>query len=137
MAKRQNFSQPVKAEIAKRAVNAIGEKCCENCGAVGVPLELHHLKMDAMQTLEAKRRKLTAADGAMWCEECHDPETARQRKILAKVEAVEANHWRPRRKGTIPGRGFAPPAPRDRRLTKSTPGAPAIFRLIAPKEPRQ
>lgn len=105
MAKRQNFPRHVAREIARRAVNAIGEKCCENCGAVGVPLELHHLRMDAMQTAEAKKKPLTAADGEMWCEDCHDPETARQRKELAKVEKAEAAFWLPRR-SKMRGRPF-------------------------------
>lgn len=96
MANRQNFPRAVKREIARRAVNATGSKHCEKCGAVGVLLQLHHLKMDAMQTPEAKLKPLTAADGAMWCEVCHDPETATQRKQLARVEAREARHWLPR-----------------------------------------
>lgn len=124
MANRQNFPRAVKAEIARRAVNAIGQKCCENCGAVGVPLELHHLKMDAMQTPEAKRRKLTAADGAMFCLDCHKPETAAQRAVLAKVEAVEAKHWGPRKPSKMKSRGFAPPAPKDRTTTKVAPRRP-------------
>jgi hypothetical protein len=110
MANRQPFPRAVIREIARRAVNAIGVKCCENCGAVGVPLQRHHLKMDAMQTPEAKQRKLTAADGAMFCKSCHDPETACQRTLLAKVERVEAAHWLPRLSRAFQSRGFAPSA---------------------------
>lgn len=129
MANRQNFPRNVEREIARRAVNAIGEKCCENCGAVGVPLELHHLRMDAMQTAEAKRRKLTAADGAMWCEDCHNPETARQRKELAKVEKAEAAYWLPRRP-KMQGRPF-PRVERERReVTKRCEGQTAFARQI-------
>ena len=103
MANRERFPRDVQRQIARRAVNAVGEKCCENCGAVGVPLELHHLVMDAMVSAEekakrkAEKKKLTAADGQMWCEECHDPETARQKRELARVEAAEAAYWLPRR----------------------------------------
>lgn len=118
MAKRQNFPRPVRAEIARRAVNAIGEKICENCGAVGMPLELHHLKMDALQTPEAKRKPLTAADGAMWCEPCHDPETAAQRTVLAKVEKAERAHWQPRAPSKMPSRPFARAAKMRPALTK-------------------
>jgi hypothetical protein len=114
MANRQKFPRPVEREIARRAVNAIGEKCCEQCGATGVPLELHHRDMDAMKTAEAKKRKLTETDGEMRCAECHDPETARQRTVLAKVEAVEARHWLPRKRS----RHFPPPAAKDRSVTK-------------------
>ena len=139
MAHRQNFSRPVKAEIARRAVNAIGEKCCENCGAVGVPLELHHLRMDALQTPEAKRRKLTAADGAMWCEACHDPETAAQRGVLAKVERVEAKHLGTARQTSAPLASRndlkrAPRAPKRLSEDKRCAGPSAFARRFGLKE---
>ena len=138
MAHRQNFSKPVRAEIARRAVNAIGEKCCENCGAVGVPLELHHLAMDALQTPEKKRRKLTAADGAMWCEACHDPETAAQRTVLSKVEAVEAKHWAPRKTSKMRSGKSLPAAAPQRRATtpptKVASGPTAFARRFGLKE---
>lgn len=107
MANRQPFSRAVQREIARRAVNAIGEKACEQCGAVGVPIQLHHIDMDALKTAEAKKRKLTADDGQMLCSGCHDPITKQQRVVLAKVEAVEAKHWLPRKEGMIGSRGFA------------------------------
>jgi hypothetical protein len=118
MARRQRFSAPVAREIAERARNAIGEPCCEKCGAVGVPLELHHLKMDAAVPDHVKKRKpLTAADGAMWCEECHDPETARQRKLLAKIERQEGVYWRPRKESTLRSGNTLPGAKPQRRAT--------------------
>ena len=93
MADRQNFTRAVAVEIAKRATRPDGQMACENCGAIGVKLELHHLTMDAMVLPEKKRAKrLTAADGALWCVPCHKPETAKQRKALARVEAAEARH---------------------------------------------
>lgn len=106
MAKRQNFPRPVKDEIARRAVNAIGVRRCEVCHAVGVPLQLHHLIQDAMQTPEAKRKPLTAADGDMRCAACHDPETARQRVELSKVEKAAKAYWQPRAPSKMPGRQF-------------------------------
>ena len=127
MANRQSFPRHVIREIARRAVNAIGEKACENCGAVGVALELHHLDMDAMQTAEAKRRNLTTADGAFWCGPCHKPESARQRVVLAKVERVEAAYWLPRPQGTIPTRTFPEPAPKNRSMTKRANGERRLY----------
>lgn len=122
MANRQRFPRAVQREIARRAVNSIGMPCCEKCGAVGLPLELHHLDMDAMKTAEAKKRKLTAGDGAMWCRDvCHKEETAAQKPVLAKTEAVEAKHWLPRPPSRIPRRGFDPAPERVR-----TPSAKAL-----------
>lgn len=127
MANRQRFSCSVKREIARRAVNAIGGKCCEKCGAVGVPLELHHLRQDAMQTAEAKKRKLTAADGAMWCAAvCHKEESAAQKPILAKVEKAEAAHWLPRTRSP----SWPAPKPKDRSVTKIARGPSAFARQI-------
>lgn len=87
--KRRNFSRPVAVEIAKRALRPDGQMACEKCGAIGGKLELHHLVMDAMET--DKSRKLTAADGAMWCQPCHKPETKAQAAILAEARAREAS----------------------------------------------
>lgn len=114
MANRQNFSRAVKREIARRAVNAIGVPMCEHCFAVGVPLELHHKAMDAMQTPEKKRRRLTAADGEFLCRQCHRFETARQRVALAHVERVEANHWLPRPPSKMRSRNDLRSGPKDR-----------------------
>jgi hypothetical protein len=127
VAHRQNFGRGAKREIAKRAVNAIGVPCCENCGATGVPREFHHLEQDAMKTPEAKQRKLTAADGALWCVPCHRPESKKQAAVLAKVEAVEARHWLPRKPSTLRSRGFAPPAAKDRSLKKPLPDRRQMF----------
>lgn len=124
MANRQRFSRAVQREIARRAVNAIGIPACELCGATGVPLQLHHKDMDAMQTAEKKKRKLTAADGLFVCSPCHDPITAEQKAVLAKVEAVEARHWLPRKPSAFPSRPFSVPAPKDRSVTKAIPRRP-------------
>ena len=118
MANRQAFPRAVQREIARRAVNAIGVPACELCGATGVPLQLHHNEMDALQTAERKKRKLTANDGKLICSPCHEPITAEQKIVLAKVEAVEARHWLPRKPSTIPPRPFPGPAPKNRTVSK-------------------
>lgn len=119
MAHRQNFGRGVKREIARRAVNAIGIPCCELCGATGVPLQLHHCEMDAMQTAEKKKRKLTAADGMMVCSPCHTPITAAQKPVLAKVERQEAAYLLPRTRSAA----WPAPRPKDR-----TPSAKVVKR---------
>lgn len=133
MANRQNFSRAVKFEIAKRATRPDGQMACEKCGAVGVRLDLHHLDMDAMKTDEVKRaRKLTAADGAMWCVGCHKPETASQRRVLARVEAAQERHLGLKRpSGTLRSRGFNKSPPRDKTLTKSIPRR-SLYETIEP-----
>lgn len=116
MARRQNFPRPVEREIARRAVNAIGVPWCEKCFAVGVPLELHHLEQDAMKTAEAKKRKLTAADGAMWCKAvCHKEASAAQAPVLAKAERQEAAYLLPRTRSP----SWGAPKPKDRSVTKA------------------
>lgn len=115
MANRQRFSRAAQREIARRAVNAVGVPACERCGAVGVPLDLHHVTQDAMKTAEAKKRKLTADDGMMLCKAvCHKAESAAQKPILAKTERQEAAYLLPRKRG----RGWREPAPKDRSVTK-------------------
>jgi len=87
---RRNFDRATKVAIIKRscARREDGQPNCERCGAIGIPLEVHHKDMDAMQI--DKSRKLTADDGELLCEPCHDPITAVQRKQLAKAQAREA-----------------------------------------------
>lgn len=89
---RRNFTTRVCVEIKKRArtLRSDGQLGCEKCGAIGVPLEVHHKEMDAMQV--DKSRKLTADDGELLCKPCHDPITAEQRTVLAKVLRIEAVH---------------------------------------------
>ena len=91
---RQNFTRAQKVAIKARATKN-GVTYCEapGCGVmVKSGGEVHHLDMDAMKLPEAKTRKLTLDDGGYWCEACHDPETARQRTILAEALAREASH---------------------------------------------
>ena len=92
MSNRRNFIRSVIVEIFKRSMakRPDGQPSCEMCGAIGCKLEVHHIDMDAMQI--DKSRKLTADDGLLLCEPCHDPITSKQRKILAKTLAVESAH---------------------------------------------
>lgn len=92
--KRRNFTKATRVEIVKRAKTdlAIGTKVCEKCGLPCKRWEIHHLVMDAMET--NKSRKLTAADGALWCIPCHKEETKAQAAILAKARDREASHLR-------------------------------------------
>jgi hypothetical protein len=104
---RRNFIRAVKLEIIKRATRPDRQPACERCGAVGLKMDVHHKVMDAMQI--DKSRKLTAEDGELLCEPCHDPITATQRRHLAKALAREAKHvgaTRPASK--IKSAGFKP-----------------------------
>lgn len=106
---RQSFTRAVTVEIAKRSMRPDGQMACERCGSVGVRLELHHKRMDAMVSdADKKQRKLTALDGEMICQECHAPETRQQRKQLAKALAQEAFHLnaKPKPDKPIKSRGF-------------------------------
>ena len=107
MTKRREFSKPVAREINARATRPDGQRSCEVCGAIGIPLEIHHVDMDAMQV--DKSRKLTAADGKLLCVPCHDAETAKQIPALAKAIRVSDRHTGVvRSAGAIAQRGFAP-----------------------------
>ena len=97
---RRNFVRAVRVEIVKRAKRPDGQPACERCGAIGVRLEIHHKTMDAMVVDEDKSRQLTADEGELLCEPCHDPITASQRKILAETLAREASHLGADRRGT-------------------------------------
>jgi hypothetical protein len=131
MANRQNFSRPVRLEIAKRAMRPDGQMACEKCGAVGVRLELHHLNMDAWKSDDEKqRRKLMASDGAFWCIPCHKPETAAQRKILARVEAAQERHAGIRKPSSLRSRGFAKVERERPVVTKIAQGPSAFARQI-------
>ena len=135
MANRQNFTRAVLVEMAKRCTRPDGQMACERCGAIGVRLEAHHGIMDAMKSAEAKKRRLTAADGEMICVPCHQPETARQRKELARAEASEARHLGVHRaRKPFRSRGFPPAVPKDRTVTKHTNGVNEIARRFAATE---
>ena len=106
---RREFRTSVRVEIVKRACarRPDGQPACERCGAIGCKLEVHHKDMDAMQI--DKSRKLTAEDGELLCEPCHDPITAVQRKDLARAQAREAKSLgATRSKQSIKSAGFKP-----------------------------
>lgn len=133
MANRQNFDRNTRVAIIQRASakRPDGQPSCEQCGAIGVKLEIHHRKMDAMVLAEDKRRKLTAGDGELLCESCHDPITSAQRKILAKAQAVEAKHLGASPPaGTIKSRGFPPPEKPKREKRDPVQGLTAMQRRI-------
>lgn len=90
MTDRRNFTKAVKVEIVKRALRPDGQPACEKCGAIGCKLEVHHLTMDAMET--DKSRKLTAEDGQLLCEPCHDIETKKQMPVFVQARDREASH---------------------------------------------
>ena len=107
MKKRREFTKPVAREINARATRPDGQRSCEVCGAIGIPLEIHHVDMDAMQV--DRSRKLTASDGKLLCVPCHDAETTKQIPALAKAIRVSDRHTGVvRSAGTIVQRGFAP-----------------------------
>jgi hypothetical protein len=137
MANRQDFSRPVRIEIAKRSTRPDGQMECERCHAVGVRLELHHLNMDAWVSDERKsKRKLTASDGAMWCAPCHKPETSKQRKQLARVDAAQARHLgvRAAPQKPIQSRGFAKAEKPDKPPARTAPGMTNIARRFGLRE---
>ena len=128
MTDRQNFTRTVRVEVIKRAcsLREDGQPNCEECGAVGCKLEVHHNDMDAMKTSEAKKRKLTAKDGKLLCEPCHDLITKAQRKQLAKVEAVESRHL-----GADRAKHPMKKAPKEPKAPLVTaPGRTGIWRLV-------
>lgn len=105
---RRNFDRASRVAIIKRATRPDGQPACERCGAIGCKLEVHHKQMDAMEV--DKSRKLTAEDGELLCEPCHDPITSAQRKVLAKALAREAKSLGATKpKVQIKSRGFDKP----------------------------
>lgn len=87
MSRRREFTNPVKAEIVRRATNAQGKVTCEGCGLV-LGKRPHHIDHSIPDALVLdKSRKLTAADGKLLGKECcHDPKT-RQVDVPAIAEA--------------------------------------------------
>jgi hypothetical protein len=132
MANRQKFTRAVRSEIAERAKSPIGEPACELCGAVGVKLEVHHLRQDAMKRPERKRKPLTASDGLFICRPCHVAISAEQAVVFNKMERVREKHngveIAVRRK--IPARKFRSAPAKDRTVTKVARGRSAFERQI-------
>lgn len=91
---RREFSNPVKAQIVRRATLQNGEVACEGCGLIlgKKPFDIDHTIPDAM--FLDKSRKLTADDGKLLGKQCcHDPKTHEiDIPTIAKVKRVEAKH---------------------------------------------
>ena len=102
MTKRRNFTRAVKVEILKRSmINGI-PTCEEVTGGVRCAcqkgLDVHHLKMDAMEV--DKSAPLTAADGVLLCKAHHDPITKGQKGVLKKTLRCRGGApWRQKRQG--------------------------------------
>lgn len=109
---RREFSQAVKVEIARRAAIEINGwlagRRCENCGCdTKGSFEFHHLREDGLEV--DKSRKLTAADGALWCIPCHDDHTRRfSTPAVAKAKRREAKHLGVKKKATMARRPKEP-----------------------------
>lgn len=132
MANRRNFVRAVKVAIIRRATRPDGQPACERCGAIGCKLEIHHIDMDAMVLDEDKGRKLTADEGELLCEPCHDPITAAQRKVLKKAQKTEASHvGAVRPAGTIPSRPRPERPAKDRTVTKVANGVSELSRRFS------
>lgn len=124
---RRNFSRPVRVEIVKRATRDSQVYCeHEDCGLPCKKFELHHLKMDALEV--DKSRKLTAADGALFCIPCHDRESKAQAPILAKALAREAAHLGARTRRVVKIKSA--PMPVSERTAKRQP-KPAVQGMSA------
>src|SRR4051812_9853850 len=98
MAKRREFSTPVRAEIALRATNAQGFVTCEGCGEV-LKRGRHHFEIDhitAEGLLLDKSRKLTAKDGQLLGKKCchrgPDGKTNKDVAAIAEAKRREAHH---------------------------------------------
>lgn len=79
---RRNFDKKTKVVIIKRATIG-GQQWCEKCGALAKKFEIHHLREDGLEV--DKSKPLTAKEGALWCEPCHDEHT---RKFSTPAVAV-------------------------------------------------
>jgi len=105
---RIEFSKRVKGEIVLRSRNEAGQICCEQCNLVlgFKPFEIDHVIADGLRDKSIKK-KLTADDGQLLCQNCHTPKTKDDVKRIAKaVRQQSRNNGIRRPKGAIPNRGF-------------------------------
>jgi 5-methylcytosine-specific restriction protein A len=100
LTKRNEFTDKVKKEIAKRA-NGRCEKCQAALKQGEGEADVDHEIMDA---LVIEKRKLTAADGQWLCKVCHKIKTADDLKRLAKAKRNEARHI-----GAVKPKGWSKP----------------------------
>lgn len=78
-----------------RATDSSGKVHCEQCG-IWVKsrkgYEFHHLIPEAMRPAADKARKLSPADGRLWCLKCHGAETPRNLADIGEAKRREAKH---------------------------------------------
>jgi uncharacterized CHY-type Zn-finger protein len=130
MSDRREFPRAVRIAIVKRACRNRddGRLNCERCGAIGIPFEIHHRIMDAMEI--DKTRKLTAEDGELICGPCHNPITAKQRRELAKAQRRQEAHLGASRDADRPlqSRGFEQAQKKKKPSLEVAAGLPEIAR---------
>lgn len=110
---RREFTKSTRVAIIKRAT-VEGVTRCEKCFAAVTRFEVHHLKEDALEI--DKSKPLTAVDGVLWCEPCHDEATRPFQTIIAKVKRVEARHV-----GATTPRGSIKSGPSKNKANRETP----------------
>ena len=91
--RRREFSQDDKIVMVGRATDSSGRIHCEKCG-IWVKsrkgYEFHHLVPEGMRPAADLQRKLTPADGRLWCLKCHGEETPRDVANIAEAKRREA-----------------------------------------------
>ena len=106
MAKRLEFSKPVRLEIFKRA-GGPGDIHCEGCGLKlgGKPFEIDHTieEWEREDVQNGHREALTAEDGKLLGRCCHAPKTARKASERAHVKRIVAKSAGVKKKSTMPG----------------------------------
>ena len=89
---RREFTQADKIAIRGRATDGGGRVFCEKCGVwikSRKGYEFHHLIPEGMRPLADLQRKLTPADGRLWCLQCHGEETPRDVGNIAEAKRRE------------------------------------------------
>ncbi len=113
---RKEFSRDTYAEIVRRATNAAGMVCCEDCGASGLKRGKYQVDHTLADALVLEKKKLKASDGKLLCLPCHGRKTSSDVAIITKAKAQEATrigYMAPRKK--IKSQGFAPTQPKPQR----------------------
>ena len=93
--KRREFTQADKIFMVGRATDGSGRTHCEKCGIwikSRKGYEFHHLVPEGMRPAADLKRKLTPADGRLWCLQCHGEETPRDVANIAEAKRREAKH---------------------------------------------
>ena len=105
MSKRREFSTSARLAMIKRTTRGLAVYC-ELCDCPCTRWEYHHTIEEEL--VVDKSAKLTADDGLLICEPCHDNITATQSiPRVARAKRIEARHLGATRpKGTIKSAGF-------------------------------